>query len=219
MKFFLRNNSALFFLFLLALITALFFIFGFDRNALHLRINQSVGNPLLDTFFFYLTYLGDGAAATLILLAILIYNVRLGLYATSSFLTATLFSIFLKKVFFDDSNRPFFIFNYIDKHTLNLVKGVDMHIHNSFPSGHATQAFSILICLAFFSSKNYMKFIFLILALLTSFSRVYLSQHWLVDVTAGSCIGFTFSVIYYFVFIANNKLEHFNTTLFNFRKA
>ena len=216
MKQFLKNNLILISFYLFLLLLALFFIFSYDKKVIHLYLNQYVGCFYIDNFFSYITWLGDGLIAVIILLAILLYNFRLGLYATSSFLIASLFSIGLKHFFFDDENRPSFIFNYYDNHKLKLVDGVHVYIHNSFPSGHATQAFAILMCLAFVTKKQMYKLLYLALALLTAYSRVHLSQHWLADVTAGSFIGFACSMILYFLFMANSRLNHLNKPGFVF---
>lgn len=182
--------------------TALVLIILYPRNDLHLMFNSYVGNRYVNAFFYYITYLGDGRIAPLILLAILLANVRLGLSATVSFLTAALIANALKYFFFDHLDRPSFIFQFFDGRPVNWVEGVDLHIHNSFPSGHATQGFAILMNLAYAAVRPWIKFVLLALAVFTSFSRVYLSQHWLQDVTAGSFIGlcvswFTFYLIVY----------------------
>lgn len=216
MKDFLKNNSLLFGIYLITAGTALYFILNYEKLAINLYLNQYVGNTLLNNFFYFITYLGDGRTAGVLLLAALLYNVRLGLSSTFSFLTATIVATTLKYTFFDDVNRPFFIYQYEMSKDLpvSYVEGVDLHILHSFPSGHATQAFAILMCLAFASRKQYWKLIFLTLAVLTSFSRVYLSQHWLADITAGSLIGVMFSTLYYYLFIYKNKFEKLNKSLF-----
>ena len=99
--------------------------------------------------------------AVFILAGIMIYNVRLGVVSISSFLLASLISIGLKEIFFDDENRPFFIFTYYEHLKLKLVNGVQPFIHNTFPSGHATQAFAIFSILLFFSERLSIKIIFL----------------------------------------------------------
>ena len=204
-------------LYALAFSIACFFIFSYEKTAINLYVNSFVGNPAANSFFYFITYLGDGRLAALILLIILTYNVRYGIYATFSFLSATIVSNSLKYFFFDDVNRPFYVYQYIERHDLNLVEGVDLHIHNSFPSGHATQAFAILMCLAFVSGRPGTKMFFFFIALLTSLSRVYLSQHWLVDITAGSLIGIFFSLLFYYVFIHRNKFLKLDRPLFTLR--
>lgn len=217
-KGFLKNNSVELFLFFVLFCTSCFFIFNYPKHGIHLYVNQYVGNRFADTFFYYITYLGDGLVAVFILLIALLYNVRLGIYTTTAFLTASLFSIGLKRWFFDDVNRPYFIFKYIDEHPLKLVEGVAMYIHNSFPSGHATQAFSIFMCFSYSTKKPLLKLVFFFLAVFTAISRIYLSQHWLVDITAGSLIGMLFSILFYFIFIHANKLEKLNKPIFELKK-
>jgi membrane-associated phospholipid phosphatase len=90
---------------------------------------------------------------------------------------------------------------------------------NSFPSGHATSAFAIFTSLALVSNNKFLKIIFFLFAFLSAFSRTYLSQHWLVDITIGSLIGTLFSLVLYFAFYQSNKLQNLNKPLFNFNKA
>ena len=63
-----------------------------------------------------------------------------------------------------------------------------MHSFFSFPSGHTVSAFALFAFFAFLSKNKY-GFIWLIFAVLTAFSRIYLCQHFLIDTFAGSVIG------------------------------
>ncbi len=144
-KQFVKDNFLVLLLYLLLLFTALFFILNYEKVSINVYLNQLVGNPFFNGFFYWITYLGDGNVAFLILFIIFLYNIRLGICATLSFITAALVSNSLKYFLFDEVNRPAFIYRYIEKqHAIKYVEGVDLHIHNSFPSGHATQAFAIL---------------------------------------------------------------------------
>lgn len=203
-------------LYLLILGIAIGLLLSFDKITFHLYVNQFVGNKVTDVFYYYITYLGDGRIAGILILLIIIYNVRVGLYTGVSFLSASLAANIIKYFYFGDAHRPFYIFQWIKKHPIIYVKGVEMNIHNSFPSGHATQAFAIFMCLIFVSRDIRLKLLFLTLATLTAFSRVYLSQHWLIDITAGSIIGTTFSILFYTVFMNNNRLQKLNRPLFSF---
>ena len=216
-KQFLKNNGWLLAVYCILFATALWFIFNYDKVAVHIYLNQFVGNKFLNLFFYYITYFGDGLVAPFILLIILVYNVRMGIYAAASFLSASLFSQLLKRFFFDEVNRPSFVFNYYNTYPLTYVDGVDRYIHNSFPSGHATQAFSIFMCLAFLTRNNYLKAVFFSVALLTALSRVYLSQHWLTDITAGSLIGLLFSLLFYYLLIGKNKFQKLDKPISAFR--
>lgn len=197
------------------LTTSLSFLIVQGKEQVSLNVNQYVGNPILNNFFYYITYLGDGRLVAFILAFILLYNVRLGVSATLSFLSSTLLANLLKYTVFDDVNRPYFFYQYYPDpaQTIRYVDGVDLHIHNSFPSGHSTQVFAIFLCLVFASNKQSWKFLWLSLAVLASFSRVYLSQHWLTDITAGSLIGFIFSLIFEYTIINRNLFTRLNVSL------
>lgn len=218
-KTFFKNNFWVLLIYALLLSTALFFILNFEKVSINVYLNQLVGNPFVNGFFYWITYLGDGNVAIILLILILLYNIRLGICATFSFLTAALVSNSLKYFFFDDVNRPAYIYRYIKSYPIKYVDGLDLHIHNSFPSGHATQAFAIFMCLVFATTNSYLKFSFFIIAFLTAFSRVYLSQHWLVDITVGSMIGFSFSLLYDYLIIHRNKLLKLNKSVFELKRA
>lgn len=217
-KSFLKYNAPVLLVYLLLLGISVFLMCSYKKTDIHLYINHFVGNNFVNLFFYYITYLGDGTVAVFMLLVILFYNTRLGIYCTTSFLSATVVSQILKNFFFSDADRPSFIFQYFERIELKVVEGVDLHIHNSFPSGHSTQAFAIFMCLAFVSKHQLLKFLFFGLAILTALSRVYLSQHWLVDITVGSVIGTIFSILFYYIFIAKNKLQALNKPLTEFVK-
>ena len=214
MKHFFKNNAFIFLIYFAVIFTAIYFLLSYDKSTIHIYINQLVGNKIIDAVFFYITYLGDGAVAPIIVALILVYNIRLGIYAAVSVIAATLVSTLLKFCFYDEIMRPAFIFKWYNHTPIKYVVGEHMHIHNSFPSGHSTQAFAIFMCLVFFTKNNYIKLLFFILALLTAFSRTYLSQHWLVDITVGSIIGTSFSLVFYYIFLYKKKLSKLNKPLF-----
>jgi membrane-associated phospholipid phosphatase len=213
-----KNNTLLLVIYLSVVLCCSALLLTASKMNIHAAINAYVGNAVVDTFFYYLTYLGDGRIAVVILLLLLAYNLRFGIAATLSFITAGLATNALKYFFFAEINRPFFYKAY-ENFQLKLVEGVDNHIHNSFPSGHATQAFSIFFLLALFAPKLSHKLLWLALAILTAFSRMYLSQHWLPDVLAGSGIGAIFAVLYYYLFIARNTLQKLNASPFQLLNA
>ena len=105
----------------------------------------------------------------------------------------------LKATIFADILRPTGYFE--GKSALHLVDGVFQLYIQSFPSGHAASAFALFFCLASFSNRKLLKFLLFIVASLTAFSRVYLSQHFLSDALAGSFIGvFIALLMIYFVY-------------------
>ncbi len=219
MKYLVKNNKVVIALYTLIVLTLIYYLLNYGKIQIHVYLNQLVGNKIIDNFFTYITYLGDGRVAPILLLCILLYNVRLGICSIASFLTATLASSILKYLFFDEVMRPWHVFQWTVHIPIKWIENTDLHTHNSFPSGHSTQVFAIFICLAFFANKNINKLLFLALAVLTAFSRVYLSQHWLVDITVGSIIGMTTSLVLYYFFISRNKLQKLNKPLLKLKKS
>jgi undecaprenyl-diphosphatase len=72
---------------------------------------------------------------------------------------------------------------------LNLVNESD----SSFPSGHAAAVFSTVYILDREFPK--IKWFWIGIAILVSFSRIYLGVHYLTDVVVGALIGYTISLI------------------------
>jgi len=213
MKVLFKNNLLIIALYTLVLLITSFFLLNYGKVQIHIFLNQLVGNKILDQFFYYITYLGDGGVAPVLLVLILIYNTRLGVCCMVSFLLAALVTFILKRYFFDDINRPWFVFQWFVKTPITYVETEGLYIHNSFPSGHSTQAFAIFICMSFFAKKNLNKFLFLVLAIVSAFSRVYLSQHWLIDITVGSVVGTSCAILLYYFIIEKNKFENLNRPL------
>ena len=186
------QNKTFILLHLLFMCVALPTIFFSDKLELHLFFNNLFVTQFLNTFFKYITYVGDGAFILALAFVLLFFNMQKSLTILLCYLASAGFTQGIKYVFFADADRPSLVFEI--KHIpLKLVEGVDLNIHHSFPSGHTTAAFSLFFCLSFFSKNNILQGLCFLSALLVAFSRVYLSQHFFEDITAGSFIGVIFS--------------------------
>ncbi len=213
MKTFLKHN-----LIYIAIYIGLLCFVGYqllhnDKVQLHKLINAQVGNQWVDLFFKYITHLGDGAFAFLVAFIFLFFNIRKSVYILLAYLGAASISSVLKHVIYPDITRPHFAFQYFVQEDLNVVEGVDLVAFHSFPSGHALSAFALFFCLLFVSRSHFLKIVFFVLAVLAAYSRVYLSQHWLIDIYVGSIIGFIFSLLFYVKFYHTTKWQNLNTTL------
>ena len=166
-------------------------IFFTDKLHLHLFFNDFANSPF-DVFFKYVTFIGDGAFVLLFIFIVLFFNVQKALIILLSYGASTGFTQGIKYYFFGNSNRPSIIFETLHV-PIKVVDGVELYLHHSFPSGHTTAAFSLFFCLSIFSKNNAVQVACFISALLVSFSRVYLSQHFFEDITVGSIIGVLFS--------------------------
>tara|TARA_R110002050_G_scaffold109799_1_gene221319 strand:- start:37480 stop:38127 length:648 start_codon:yes stop_codon:yes gene_type:complete len=172
----------------------------FSKQEIHLFIN-SYYSSVTDVFFKYVTNLGDGLAIAIVGIILLFINGRMALQVIVSGITSGLIAQLLKKVVFGPVARPSAFFKELGIQ-LHYVSGVDLHTSFTFPSGHATAVFTLITSLIVLQKTKRLDILFFILVILVSFSRVYLSQHFLADIFAGSIIGVITSILtYYFLFI------------------
>lgn len=80
---------------------------------------------------------------------------------------------------------------------MDLVEGYSLRETLSFPSGHTTAAFCLFTTLALFARRNWVKVVLFLIAFGVAYSRIYLMQHFLSDVLAGSVIGTATAVAVY----------------------
>ncbi|UCH14896.1 MAG: phosphatase PAP2 family protein, partial [Bacteroidales bacterium] len=126
---------------------------------------------------------------------LLVISFRKTLFIFSTYITTGIFVQILKRAVFHDIVRPVMFFK--GDFDLYLVEGVKMYSKFSFPSGHAATTFGFFICLALISGNNFIKILSLLLACIVGYSRIYLSQHFLIDVYFGSIIGVIGGIIFY----------------------
>ena len=197
MKKLLRENSGFLLVYTIFLLLVGYLVLFKEKSAIHLAIN-SFHNPFLDQLFAKATWLGSGWAILVILIIFLFIKYRYIFILLISNLFITLTVQGMKHLAFPGTPRPVEWFKEISQ--LYLVPGIKIHHFNSFPSGHAATAFGLFFILCLITRNSIVKLLWFFLALLTAFSRVYLSQHFLIDIMAGSFIGifFTFFSFYYF---------------------
>lgn len=146
-------------------------------------------NPITDFLFKWITHLGDGVFFALVTLALLIRNWKTGLVLLAMGLAQTVVSFFLKRIVFKSQPRPKTYFEDFETITLQFVEGVKIHAYNSFPSGHTLTAFALATFMVGYFKNQNLSLLFLALAVLAGFSRIYLAQHFLIDVCIGSLLG------------------------------
>jgi membrane-associated phospholipid phosphatase len=168
------------------------------KTEIHLYINTAT-HGLADTAFRGITLLGDGISVAIIALLFLICRVRNGMLIAVSGIIAGLSTQLLKRTVFSSMERPRKFFEGI--HDLYLVPGVENYSGHSFPSGHTAAAFALYLSIALLTPNKILKCLLFFLALLVGFSRVYLSQHFLQDIYAGSLLG-TLSVLLTFLMLS-----------------
>ncbi len=209
MRTIFKTNFSFLFPYLIFIVFGGFLLFADSKVNIHLAFN-SFHNPFFDTFFFYMTYLGDGTMALLIVIMLLAVKYRYALIVGASNIIASLITQILKQTLFSDVVRPKKYFEGI--HDLYLVPGVDNLLYYSFPSGHATCAFALYFSLSLIVKSNTLKLLFFIIALLVGYSRIYLSQHFFGDIYAGSLIGVGTTILVYLA-IQKNQSDRLELSL------
>ena len=184
------------------LITGFLLLIINGKPELHITLNK-FHNNFFDSFFYFATFLGDGVTATLIIIILLAVKFRYFFIAASSNIISAGITQTLKHSIFSDEYRPKKFFEGM--YDLYFVPGVDNYLYNSFPSGHSTCAFALYFSFALIAKSNRFKFLFFVLALLAGYSRIYLSQHFMQDVLAGSLIGCISAFIFYMIFHKNES--------------
>ena len=181
----------------------------FTKTELHIFSNQ-FHTPFSDTFFKYITHLGDGVVIAVLFIVLLFVKYRYALAFLSGALSASLLINLIKKVLLNDVYRPSKYFELYETYQLHFVEGVKLHALQSFPSGHATTAFNLFFMLSLLVKNSRLKLAFIAIALVVGFSRVYLSQHFFIDVVAGSIFGVVsiFIAHYYFSKSQISWLDH-----------
>lgn len=180
-----RQNKTVFIPYFIFLSCGLALLLLFSKPEIHLFINIH-NNLFFDVFFKYFTFFGDGFFAFFVVIALLFYKYRHSLNVAVAVAITTMIVQTIKAVLIDVS-RPTRYFSGIAE--LHLIEGVKMHSLNSFPSGHTATGFCIFISLAFIIKNRYAKLLLFIAAVLVGYSRMYLSQHFLIDVVFGSLTG------------------------------
>lgn len=158
-----------------------------------LQINRNF-TPGRGQFFRYVTHLGDGLIYAVILVLFLLFNYYAAIVTAFVIVLQTAIVQLMKNVVYPDALRPSAFFEQYGI-SLQYADGVEIHSIHSFPSGHTATAFAVAFLLSWYFRKNLLTLLFVVLASLAAFSRVYLMQHFFEDVLAGAVIGFISAVI------------------------
>jgi membrane-associated phospholipid phosphatase len=164
---------------------------------------NSIHNLYLDTFFQNYTLLGDGVFSIAIFLILLLAErAALAMQVITGYLFSGIISQVLKYAF--HAPRPHTIIS--NNEYPYFIEGVTHTGMTSFPSGHTTSVFALGILLALNTSDKRFSLIYLVTAIITGYSRIYLGQHFLADVLAGALIG-TLSALVVYWYLRRVKIE------------
>lgn len=149
----------------------------------------------LDYFFVFFTSLGEGIFLTLLGVILLFTRLKYFFIYLVDISVVGLVIMFLKIGVFPERVRPSIFFS--GHYNLHFVQGVPIFTDYSFPSGHTAVAFAVFFLLAIYIRRTWVSLILLCVALLVGLSRMYLLEHFWIDVYFGSLIGILITLLVY----------------------
>ena len=149
-------------------------------------LNQQA-TPTLDAIAQFITNLGLGGIFVIPIVITLFTRYYYAITAIVIFILTGILTFAFKQLLFHGLPRPmYFLGTEAFEH---LIPGFHYHSTNTFPSGHTITAFSLALFAAITIKNKYWNLLFLGVAVLIGISRVYLLQHFFVDVFVGSILG------------------------------
>ena len=152
--------------------------------------------PFWNVFFTYGTKLGEEYAYLVLFVLLLFKKVRFAIMIPLIGITVSFCSYGLKDVFSNLRPMDYFLeignwSNIVTVEGVELLRGA-----SSFPSGHTMSAFALYTFLALIFEKNtFTDILLFFLAVMIGISRIYLVQHFLIDVLAGAYCGILIGIL------------------------
>ena len=206
---FLRRYRVVLLIYTLLLIAGLILLATFGKADIHIVINRHT-TAFGDFIMKYITHMGDGIFAAAVIILLLFVSIRMSLGQLMAFLSSGIIAQALKKLVFSGMPRPSVFFEGI--YNLHLVEGIRISRYNTFPSGHSATTFAIFLCLIFTTRNRWLQTFYFCMAWIVGFSRIYLSQHFISDVLAGSFIGVSMAMLSVYV-VSRWKAQWLDTSL------
>ena len=218
----LRSNIVFIILSLMLLLALGLVLMYIPKGDLHwLLCNRHT--PARDIFFRYYTHVAEWFPYVLCVLLLLFGRVGNGLFASAAMVFSSLTTQICKHLI--NAPRPvtWFAENMSDIR-LPLVEGVDMNYWHSFPSGHTTSFFALAFVASILITKRLtahgltgvagmLQALLFLLAALGGYSRIYLCQHFALDVFAGVMVGLLITCICYAIFSRFEDKKWYNYRL------
>ncbi|NCI47966.1 phosphatase PAP2 family protein [Sediminibacterium soli] len=156
--------------------------FLLTKRELFLAMNHDLGR-FADYLFTLFTHLGDGTVWVPVALLVFIYRRDKFPLVFCTVVIGTIIVQSLKNVFIPAQVRPGTL---ITDHSLfHSVEWVPLLTNFSFPSGHTTTAFSIFLLSCLLIHKKWIVPVGFVYACLVAHSRVYLAEHFPLDIGGG----------------------------------
>ena len=182
------------------------------KAELHLALCQP-HTRFLDTIVPIFTDLVDWLPYLCVVL-LLFYRAGWATFLASNLLLSTLFVQPIKHIVHAPRPLTWFAEN-MPNIRLPLVEGVRMNYWLSFPSGHTTTFFvlffslSIILYAENIKGKNILSFLCFLCANFGAYTRIYLSQHFTLDIFAGILIAVSSTLVLYLFLVKRTQNTSF----------
>jgi len=193
----IRSRSFVLVTILFLILTALVYYevtAGFDQSVISF-FSENVGNPTLDTIMQYITESGEALwmMGFAILMLIIPKTRRVGITLMILIVISTLLTGYIKcgvdrdRPDFEYVGAPFPVEISRDTYALFCEGGYDA----SYPSGHAARSMIFGIILGYALSERFPRgaYLLFLYPVMISISRIYVLQHYPMDVIGGAVIG------------------------------
>lgn len=187
-------------------------LYVLPKGELHLLLCQN-HTPFLDKWMPHVSNLVDWLPYVSIVL-LLFYRAGWSVFLASNMLLTTAIVQPIKHIV--NAPRPLTWFaEYYPDRVLPLVEGVKMNHWLSFPSGHTTTFFALFFTLSIIAMDSSLRgkyiyaFLCFAMASIGAYTRIYLSQHFALDIFAGIIIAIFCTLILYYLYVPYTKNTHF----------
>lgn len=173
------------------------------KGELHLYLCDH-HTPFLDAVIPFLSNMVNWLPAVTIVL-LLFYRAGWAVFLAGDYLLTTCVVQPIKHLAHAPRPITWFAENMPDI-ALPLTEGVRIHSWNSFPSGHTTTFFMLFFTLSLIATtdnlrgKNSLSVLCFVLATAGAYTRIYLSQHFAMDVFAGIIVAVICTLVLYFTY-------------------
>lgn len=173
----------------------------YSRETVFLLLNTDLGQ-VGDIAFYYISYLAEGWIWIPYFMILFGWYKKEAIFILLNFLISTLLTQIPKQFIWDNVSRP--MASEIPQDQIHRVQGVQMHLWNSFPSGHTATAFTIFLVTVFYFPKKEILTFGAIYAMSCGYARVYLGQHFPLDVAGGIMVAILTLILSIYI---SNKIK------------
>lgn len=158
----------------------------FEKGSMVMALNR-ISNGQLDDLCLFVSTISHGSFLAVVALLLAFYKFRWSILTLANLAWAAILTNLFKKVFFQLSSRPLHYFYYDD--FPRFLYEAPLAYYYSFPSGHTMAVFAFCTVMTLLINRKFAGLILFMVPFLGGLSRIYLLQHFFVDIWVGALLG------------------------------